>query len=135
MSQITEKEQGIKLRCSMVQMLYRFFITNKTVDNIKQEVLDNFQLEYVTDINKDDIILVFDNMEDLKERLEKHLNINWSWERLPKIIKSILLTSAFEKLILKKDKAIIINEAIELTRMYSPGWDTKFINAILDKVE
>lgn len=123
-----------KRRKGMIQILYRFFITNN-VSRIKQDILDDIQLVDYDDDAKKIIFDCIDWAEYAIDIIEPNLSLDWRWYRLPKIIQSILVSSVYEIVILKTKKAIIINEAIEYTRNYLPNWDTNFVNAILDKVD
>jgi N utilization substance protein B len=72
------------------------------------------------------------NYELLEEHLKSFLN-KGSLSSIPKIEHVILLQSIFELLYYKKNpKSIIINEAIELAKLFSQKEAPGFINGILD---
>jgi len=58
----------------------------------------------------------------------------WTWDRLPIIIRAILLTSYAHKQIEVVDKKVIISTAVDLTKKYVEEKQAKFVNAILDEV-
>jgi len=60
------------------------------------------------------------------------LSANWRLERLFKINLVILRLGLYELLFTSTDKAVVIDEAVELAKYY--GADSGFINGILDKV-
>ncbi|WP_339020188.1 transcription antitermination protein NusB [Spiroplasma endosymbiont of Atherix ibis] len=121
-------------RKKVIQILYRFFLLNENIDKIKQELLDGFQLETVDEELIDYIFEILNNTLEYKKMISNLLPELWNWNRLPKIIQSILVNGVFE---IKKEitpKAIIINESIELTREYLPSFETSFINGLLDNI-
>lgn len=71
---------------------------------------------------------------DIVKAYEPNL-VNWSWERLPLLTRSILLMSyAHFYYVEKVDKKIVINIAVNLAKKYIDDKQAKFINAIVDKV-
>ena len=70
----------------------------------------------------------------LDRRLEENLK-EWSYEDIGKVEKAIMRLGAYEILIAKTDKAIIINEAVELAKRLADENSPKFINAVLDALE
>ncbi|HIP28370.1 MAG TPA: hypothetical protein EYG82_04265, partial [Sulfurovum sp.] len=48
--------------------------------------------------------------------------------------KAIMRLAAYEILVDKTDKAIIINEAVELAKTLADGKSPQFINAVLDAI-
>lgn len=63
--------------------------------------------------------------------------VNWKFERLNLVTQAILIYSYavyFYTEDTNKSKAVIINVAIKLAKLYSPDEDYKFINAVLDGV-
>ncbi|WP_338973090.1 transcription antitermination protein NusB [Spiroplasma endosymbiont of Panorpa germanica] len=120
-------------RKGLVQIIYRYYILNCDKQKILQEILDNFQLEF--DDNAIQVALdLVKEIEAIEEVASLHLSKEWSWNRIPNIFKAIIVVGIYEIKFLKVAKAIIINEMVELARTYQPDLDSKFINAILDKV-
>lgn len=71
---------------------------------------------------------------ELNELLEGFLKKDWTLSRLPLIEATILRTALAEMLYLDQPPEIAINEAIELTRMYSDEASTKYINGVLHNI-
>lgn len=117
-----------------VQILYRFFLMKEDIFKIKQEILDGSQFEKQDEEMERQFLLILNQYSFFKESLLILLSKNWTWERLPNIIKAILINSVYEIKNLELNKSIVITEAIEMTREFLPSWDTTFINAILDKI-
>ncbi|QGS51943.1 transcription antitermination factor NusB [Spiroplasma tabanidicola] len=123
-----------KQRRNTVQILYKVSLLNEQIDKIKQELLDNTQFEEINDDLSAYITNVLNQFDDLKQELKKYIPSNWSWERLPNMIKAILISSAFEIINNINPKGIVINESLDMVREFLPSWDTNFVNAILDKL-
>lgn len=74
---------------------------------------------------------VIERFDSLGEVLEQYLK-EWEFSRLGQMEKSILRLGAYEILYTQTDSPIIINEAIELAKMYGDDNAPKLINAVLD---
>ncbi len=59
---------------------------------------------------------------------------NWDFERLPIVEVSILEIAIFELLDLTNNQAVVINEAVELTKQLSDPKSTSYINGILSTI-
>lgn len=78
----------------------------------------------------------FNHLGLCKEKLVPKLK-NWKWENLSVIDRIILLLATYELLYRKENnvetpKAPIINEYVELSKIYSTKKSSSFINGILD---
>ncbi len=98
-----------------------------TLDSVLAEDDKNFIIETVSGTmeNKVDI----DNLINAQAK-------NWSTLRMASADKNILRMGIYE-LVFSKDKidaAVIINEAVDLARLYGDEESYKFVNAILDAV-
>lgn len=95
-----------------------------------------FQCKY-KDIDKE-YIEVFTkallNEKTIIEAVDEYL-VNWSFFRLSWITKAIFLVSYSETVLVKAvPLEISINEAIEIARKYVSDSETKYLNAVLNKV-
>lgn len=98
-----------------------------TLDSVLAEDDKNFIIQTVSGTmeNKVDI----DNLINAQAK-------NWSTLRMASADKNILRMGIFE-LVFSKDKidaAVIINEAVDLARLYGDEESYKFVNAILDAI-
>lgn len=98
-----------------------------TLDSVLAEDDKNFIIETVSGTmeNKVDI----DNLINAQAK-------NWSTLRMASADKNILRMGIYE-LVFSKDKidaAVIINEAVDLARLYGDEESYKFVNAILDAI-
>ncbi|AKX34138.1 transcription antitermination protein NusB [Spiroplasma litorale] len=123
-----------KRRVLIIQILYRHFLMEQK-NNIKQEIVDGFQLEKNDQDIEEYSFNLIDQLENLIKICEDNLSDNWKWKRIPNIIKAILVNGVYEINNKITPKSVIINESINLSRSFLPSWDTSFINAILDKIQ
>lgn len=75
-------------------------------------------------------------VERLDEIINKHL-VNWSIQRLNYVDLAIIRYAVFELVCLEKPKEVVMNEAIELTKIYSNLDDDKarkFNNRLLQNI-
>ena len=73
------------------------------------------------------------NRSSYVEKISKHLK-RWTFERLNYLDQAILLVGAAELDVKKVDKAIVINEAINLAKEYCDDDAFKYINGVLDQL-
>lgn len=69
-------------------------------------------------------------IEEINNRLH-----NWSFERLAYVEQAILLLALTEFNLRHDDRAVIMDEAIKLTKLYSDDSSYSYINAVLDAYE
>lgn len=95
-------------------------------------VFPNAVWPYATDL----ILGVHKNSKDILKCIATKSK-NWKIERIAKIDLHILSIAIFELKFCKEntDKAVIINEALELSKKYSSQKSSSFINGILDQVK
>ncbi len=65
----------------------------------------------------------------LSDKLE-----NWTLQRLPKIERTILRLSVYELLFMQETpQRVVLNEAIELCKLFGDDKSSKFVNGVLSK--
>lgn len=88
--------------------------------------LNNTVRQYFTGIDE--------SIETIDRIIEENLK-NWSLARLPKVSLSLLRLAVYELCILNEiEPAIIINEALEIAKVYSTKEDVNYINGVLGGV-
>lgn len=119
-----------EMRLRIVHCLYQYLLTGKNIDDILEENLD---LEDKKSINfiVTNTIGVINHLDDLISRIEPKLNA-YRFERLGYVEQAILLLACYELETKTADRAVIINEAIEITKKYCDDDAPKFINGVLD---
>lgn len=77
---------------------------------------------------------VFQNFPRLNELIRAHSK-NWGIERMPVTDRCILRLAVFEMLDGQTSSKVVINEAIDLAKLYGTKDSGSFVNAILDRVK
>jgi len=102
------------------------FLFNKLEDEIYKWELVN---EYKGRPNTDAPDFFEEINSILKEKLE-----NWSLDRLPKIERTILRLAVYELRFSKEvPERVVLNEAIELCKMFGDEKSGRFVNGVLSK--
>ncbi len=121
-------------RAAVVGLLYAYDLGNIEIGKFFEDILEekkirNKQREFSAKLFKGTI----DNLAKIDTIIQKQLK-DWSFEDLGKIEKAILRLGAYEILFDKNDKAIVINEAIELAKELADEKSPQFINGVLDSL-
>lgn len=129
MEQLTRSE----LRKNIMTILYQInvYTLNKiqyNIDDIIKEVnpIDN---EFVKDI----VYGVITKKEEIDNIANNYLN-KWTIDRLGNTDQAILRMAIYELLYTKTPEVVVINEAIELAKLYSDDDVKNMINGVLDKI-
>jgi len=122
-------------RTAVVGLLYAYDLGNENIGNFKDEILEegkirNKQREFSHALFNGTI----ENLEMLDKEIEAHLK-DWDYAGIGKVEKAIMRLAAYEILVDKTDKAIIINEAVELAKTLADDKSPQFINGVLDALE
>jgi N utilization substance protein B len=74
------------------------------------------------------------HLAEIDALIQKH-SLNWRVERMSRIDRNVLRLAAFElKFQADTPAKVVLNEAVELGKLYGSEESSSFINAILDKV-
>ena len=73
------------------------------------------------------------NIKVVDEAIIKHLK-EWDFERLGAIERATLRLATYEILFGELDSAVVINEAVEITKAFGTEQSPKFINGVLDAI-
>ena len=122
-------------RTAVVGLLYAYDLGNDNIGKFSDEILEegkirNKQKEF------SDILFqgTIENLEMLDAKIKEHLN-DWDYDGIGKVEKAIIRLGAYEILVAKTDKAIIINEAVELAKALADEKSPQFINGVLDSLD
>jgi N utilization substance protein B len=76
-----------------------------------------------------------EHKEELEQTLTGALAQDWTWERVDRLVRAILLAGAYE-LIHRKDvpARVAINEYVEIARAFYDQGEPNFVNSVLDRV-
>ena len=73
--------------------------------------------------------------EELEQTVSGALAEDWTWARVDRLVRAILLAGAYE-LIHRKDvpARVAINEYVEISRAFYDQGEPNFVNSVLDRV-
>ena len=122
-------------REAVVGLLYAHDIGNKEIDNFASDILEekkirNRQKEFALNLYTNTI----SNIETIDSKINNYLK-EWKVDEIGNIERAILRLGAYELLFTDTDSAVIINEAIELSKELASDTSPKFINAVLDSLK
>lgn len=121
-------------RMAVVSLLYAYDLGNQSIADFSDEILEekkirNKQRDFALDLFKG----VTEHLEQVDEAIVKHLK-DWDFDRLGSIERATLRLGAYEIMFGELDSAVIINEAIEVTKAFGSEQSPKFINGVLDAI-
>ena len=122
-----------ELRKKIMTILYQINVyeTNKVdfdVESIIQDVLE-IDNEFVKDI----VYGVITYKDKIDEYANKYLN-KWTIDRLGNTDQAILRMAIYELIYTETPDIVVINEAVELAKLYSDDKVKNMINGVLDKI-
>ncbi|MBP7784207.1 MAG: transcription antitermination factor NusB [Aliarcobacter sp.] len=121
-------------RESVIGLLYAYDLGNEGIVKFVDEILEdkkirNQQKEFALKIFNGTV----ENIEAIDNEIKAHLN-QGTLEDIGSVEKSILRLAVYEILFENLQKAIVINEAIELSKRLASDGAPKFVNGLLDKI-
>ena len=119
-----------EVREKIVFALYQHLLLNKNINecfdnNFEENGYDEFSLNIKNDLNN--------NINDYIYQIGEHL-VKWTFDRLNLVEQAILLEAVSEINLNINEKAIIIDEAVILTKKYCDEEAYKYINGVLDNI-
>ena len=125
-------------RDKTMELLFGMTLSKDTT----QEAIEGFVENYEGDIKEIDLTYVKQaliGIENNKEAIDKIITENlhnWKLDRVSKVNLSILRLATYELLYDEQvPRAVVINEALEITRRYSDEKSVSFINGVLDNIK
>jgi len=121
-------------RTAVIGLLYAYDLGNANIAQFSDEILEegkirNKQREFSQGLFTGTI----EHLETLDAEIARHLK-EWDMESIGKVEKAILRLGAYEIIVAQTDRAIIINEAVELARTLADDRSPQFINGVLDAI-
>jgi len=121
-------------RTAVVGLLYAYDLGNQNIAKFQDEILEegkirNKQKEFSESLFEGCI----ENLELIDIEIKKHMK-EWDYDGIGKVEKAIMRLGAYEILVAKTDRAIIINEAVELAKALADEKSPQFINGVLDAI-
>lgn len=120
-----------KLREIAMTSLYQHLLLQK---NIKQVVFDNSDTNEIDPFLYTVTIDTIEYKDTYVERINSVLRDDWNFERLGYVEQAILLMACCELDLETAPKAIIIDEAITLTKKFCDDETYRLINGVLDQL-
>ena len=121
-------------RMAVVSLLYAFDLGNGNIAEHTSEILEE---KKIRNKQKDFAITLYEgvieNIASLDAAISKHLK-EWDFERLGTIERATLRLACHEILLGELDSAVVINEAVEITKSFGAEQSPKFINGVLDAI-
>jgi len=121
-------------RMAVVSLLYAYDLGNGNTSEHSEEILEE---KKIRNKQKDFALTLYDgvmkNLEACDKAIITHLK-DWDFERLGSIERATLRLAAYEILFTELDSAVIINEAVEITKSFGTEQSPKFINGVLDAI-
>ncbi|AGR78053.1 transcription antitermination protein [Aliarcobacter butzleri 7h1h] len=121
-------------RESVIGLLYAYDLGNDGITKFVDEILEE---KKIRNNQKDFALNLFNgtikNLSQIDENIVSNLN-QGTLSDIGSVEKSILRLAIYEILFESLPKAIIINEAIELSKRLASDGAPKFINGLLDKI-
>lgn len=118
---------ALKKRTEIINTIYKYELFDQKVDS--KQIFEDDNLD-------DNAIKIIEQIEAKYDSLKKIiiavLSADWEWERLQPLVRTILLYGTYE-LFLNNPK-IVINEMINITKIYIPGTVYKLVNKVLDLI-
>ena len=123
-----------QVRQAVISLLYARDMDGSS-DEFKDEFLEdkkirNKQKEFAQTLYNG----VLENLENIDEALNSHLS-EYKLDEVGEVERAILRLGAYEIKYTSLDKAVAINEAIELAKAMAGDNSPSFINGVLDNVE
>jgi len=121
-------------RESVIGLLYAYDLGNEAIAKFSDVILED---KKIRNKQKDFALGLFNgtiaNLEKVDVEIESHLKER-DIKDVGSVEKAILRLSIYEILFSDLDKAIIINEAIELSKRLAADNAPKFVNGVLDSI-
>ena len=122
-------------RTAVVGLLYAYDLGNTDIGKFSAEILEEGKIRNKQKDFSDTLFQgTIENLEMLDEKIKEHLK-EWDYDAIGKVEKAIMRLGAYEILVAKTDKAIIINEAVELAKELADEKSPQFINGVLDALD
>ncbi len=109
---------------------------HRVAENL-QQIAENDNLELnspIISFAKELSTGVVENLDQI-DRIIIIKSKNWEFSRISPIDKALLRLGIFELLFTKVPRAVVINEALEIAKVFSSESSGKFINGILNQVK
>ena len=122
-----------ELREIIMKVIYQVNILEETKLDYDLSDLIKEQLEVKNEFVNKSADGIIEHKKEIYTLANKYLT-NWTIDRLNKVDQAILALGIYELMYTDTPSVVAINEAIELSKLYSDESVTKMINGVLDKI-
>lgn len=121
-------------REAVISLLYAYDSGNEEITTLAPEILDekkikNKQQEFALSLFNG----VLEKLNHVDGQISKHLK-EWDIQRIGGIERALLRLGVYELCFTSTDAPIVINEAIELAKLYGSDNAPRFVNGVLDAI-
>ncbi len=131
-------------RLIAVQCLYSYDASENSTQVVQDLVkdmlnnLDKYRDIGTTRFNREYLVVTLQNtigsLKLLDDNIRECLQENWTLERLPKVVLATLRVAIAELLNKHLDRAIIINEYVDIVKILNHESDSGFVNSVLHNI-
>lgn len=130
MNRSKAREAAFKLLYSL-QIMSESNIEEQIELFIKDEEIDDKEaIKFITDI----IEGTAQNNNDIEEQIKQNIKQDWTISRISKIDLTLLKLGIYEMIYAKVPYKVVINEVIELAKMYGDDSSKSFVNGVLASI-
>ncbi len=121
-------------RSAVIGLLYAYDLGNENIAKYSDEILEESKIRNKQRAFSNELFSgTVDNLDKIDEAIVANLK-EWDYESIGKVEKAIMRLGVYEILIAGTDRAIIINEAVELAKELADEKSPQFINGVLDAI-
>lgn len=130
MNKSKAREAAFKLLYSL-QIMSESNIEEQIELFIKDEEIDDKEaIKFITDI----IEGTAQNNNDIEEQIKQNIKQDWTISRISKIDLTLLKLGIYEMIYAKVPYKVVINEVVELAKMYGDDSSKSFVNGVLASI-
>lgn len=130
MNRSKAREAAFKLLYSL-QIMSESNIEEQIELFIKDEEIDDKEaIKFITDI----IEGTAQNNNDIEEQINQNIKQDWTISRISKIDLTLLKLGIYEMIYAKVPYKVVINEVVELAKMYGDDSSKSFVNGVLASI-
>lgn len=96
----------------------------------EEEITDKDAVSYIENIIKG----ITENDEDIEEKIKQNIKEDWTISRISKVDLTLLKLGIYEIIYTKLPYKVVINEVVELAKMYGDDSSKSFINGVLASI-
>lgn len=121
------------------ELVFKLLYSLEVQKEAEQEEIEIFLNENVIEEKakeqiKQEVNGIIENSEQIKAKISKNLKADWKIERISKVDIAILKLAIYEIIYADIPYKVVINEAVELAKIYGEDSSSSFINGMLASI-